>query len=51
VCGLTVRLDALVGLGGHLMGQKVTEQVARDAFAARRNRPALAGSPSGLARA
>ena len=38
-----------VGLGGHLMGQKVTDQVAEMRSPARGHRPALAGAASGLA--
>ena len=38
-----------VGLGGHLMGQKVTEQVAEMRSLPAGHRPALAGAPSRLA--
>ena len=39
-----------VGLGGHLMGQKVTEQVAEMRSLPRGHRPAKPGPPPGLAR-
>ena len=39
-----------VGLGGHLMGQKVTEQVAEMRSLPGRHRPALAGAAPRLAR-
>ena len=39
-----------VGLGGHLMGQKVTEQVAEMRSLPAGHRPALAGAPPRLAR-
>ena len=50
-CEFFIGQGCKVGLGGHLMGQKVTDQVAEMALAARRHRPALAGAPSRLARA
>ena len=49
-CEFFIGQGCKVGLGGHLMGQKVTEQVAEMRSLPAGHRPALAGAPSGLAR-
>ena len=49
-CEFFIGQGCKVGLGGHLMGQKVTEQVAEMRSLPRRHRPALAGAASRLAR-
>ena len=47
-CEFFIGQGCKVGLGGHLMGQKVTEQVA-EMRSLPGHRPALAGPASGLA--
>ena len=49
-CEFFIGQGCKVGLGGHLMGQKVTEQVAEMRSLPGRDRSALAGAPSRLAR-
>ena len=49
-CEFFIGQGCKVGLGGHLMGQKVTEQVAEMRSLPVGHRPAEPGAPSGLAR-
>ena len=49
-CEFFIGQGCKVGLGGHLMGQKVTDQVAEMRSLPGRHRSALAGAPSRLAR-